>query len=429
MEGFDITEQCAAQLDYNDPLRDFRDRFYIPENTIYFDGNSLGLISKDAEYASHNILDEWKRLGVRAWMEARTPWFYFAEKLGEMICPLVGASPEEVVSTGTTTINIHSLISTFYNPKGKRKKILADQLNFASDIYALSSHINLRGYHSRDDLILTASYDSRFLDEEAIVQSMNDEVAMIFLPSVLYRSGQLLDMAYLTHEAHKRGIPIGFDCSHSVGVVPHKLNEWNVDFAVWCSYKYLNGGPGSSAFIYINKKHFQCVPKMQGWFGYVKEKQFDMLLDFEHQKSAGGWQISSPAILACAPLFGALKITREAGIEAIREKSKKMTNYLIFLIDQIISKEPYLFSLGSPRDEDKRGGHVALEREEESWRICKALKAKGVITDFRPPNIIRLAPVALYNTYHEIWRVVQYLKEIVDQGAYKLSGNDKGMIP
>jgi kynureninase len=425
---FDITEEFAHQLDRNDPLKGFRKRFVIPEDTIYFDGNSLGLISKEAELATQTVLDEWKKLGIRGWLEAQQPWFYFSEKLGEMVCPLVGAKPEEVVSTGTTTVNIHSLISTFYDPKGNRKKILADELNFASDIYALSSHLNLRGYNSSEDLILMASKDNRCLDEEAIIQSMNDEVALVFLPSVLYRSGQLLDMAYLTKEAHRRGILIGFDCSHSVGAIPHKFDKWEVDFAVWCSYKYLNGGPGSSAFIYINQKHFQRHPKMHGWFGYVKEKQFDMLLDFDHQKSAGGWQISSPSILGCAPLFGALRITREADIHKIREKSRKMTSYLISLIDQIISNEPYSFSVGSPREDKRRGGHVALERGADAWRICKALKAKGVIPDFRPPDIIRLAPVALYNTYHEIWRVVHFLKEIVDQKIYCEFDDEKEII-
>ena len=419
MYRFDTTDTCARTLDRDDPLKAFRKRFYIPRNTIYMDGNSLGLQSRDAEKTLKRTLGEWKQLGIRGWLEGEIPWFFLAEKLGSMAAELVGAEASEVVATGTTTINIHALVSTFYNPKGKRKKILSDALNFPSDIYALSSHLKLRGCDPREDLIRVSSSDGKTYSEEAIVQRMTDEVALIFLPSVLYRSGQLLDMPYLTDEAQKRGICIGFDCSHSVGAVPHQLDAWGVDFALWCGYKYLNGGPGCTAFLYINKNHFHRDPRLAGWFGYVKEKQFDMLPDFEHQKSAGGWQISSLGILGSAPLEGALHLILEAGMTRIREKSKALTSYLIFLVDHLLSDSPYDFEIGTPRDPERRGGHVALERKEDGWRICEALRARGVVPDFRPPNIVRIAPVALYNTYHEVWQVVQYLKEIVDTEAYE----------
>ena len=252
-----------------------------------------------------------------------------------------------------------------------------------------------------------------------IVELMDDDVALVMLFSVLYRSGQLLDMQYFTQEAHRRGIIIGFDCSHSAGVVPHHFDRWDIDFAVWCSYKYLNSGPGSTAFLYVNKKHFERTPALAGWFGYVKEKQFDMLLDFEPAHSAGGWQISSPGILSAAPIEGALQITLEAGIEAIREKSLTMTSYLMYLIDEYISGEPYRFTIGTPRVSSRRGGHVAIEHQTEAFRITEALKARGVISDFRFPNVIRIAPVPLYNTYCEIWRVVHYLKEIFDNREYE----------
>lgn len=414
---FESSESFSRKLDSEDPLAKFRQRFHIPEGTIYLDGNSLGLLSKDSERSLSRVLGEWKNLGIGGWLEAKRPWFYFAEELGAMCAKLVGAEPGEVVATGTTTVNIHALVHTFYHPSGKRKKILADELNFPTDIYALASILKLRGLDPSKNLILAQSQDNRTLDENMIVELMNDEIALVFLPSVLYRSGQLLNVEYLTEEAHKRGIPIGFDCSHSVGAVPHHFDKWRVDFALWCSYKYLNGGPGSTAFLYVNKEHFNSEPALAGWFGYVKDKQFDMGLSFEHARSAGGWQISSPAILSSAPLEGALKIILEAGIDRIRAKSLRMTSYLIYLIDELLSKPPYNFSVGTPREPHRRGGHIAVEHE-EGMRIGEALRARGVVPDFRPPNIIRTAPSPLYNTYHDIWETAQHLKEIIDKKEF-----------
>jgi kynureninase len=255
------------------------------------------------------------------------------------------------------------------------------------------------------------------LEEDDIVRLMNEEVAMVFLPSVLYRSGQLLDLHYLTEEAHKRNIPIGFDCCHSVGAVPHYFDKWGVDFALWCGYKYLNGGPGSTAFLYVNKRHFAREPALAGWFGHVKEKQFEMPLKFEHSENAGGWQISSPTILSAAPLEGSLKILLEAGIDSIRTKSLKMTSYLTSLVDDVLSRDPFNFSIRTPREEERRGGHVAIEHG-EAFRITEALRSRGVVADFRAPNIIRIAPIALYNTFHEVWQVIQHFKEIIEKKEY-----------
>ncbi|MBU7016845.1 MAG: kynureninase [Theionarchaea archaeon] len=423
---FEPDEDFAHEMDRKDPLQ-FRDQFYIPDKTIYMDGNSLGLLSKDAEESLLRVVTEWKTLGIKGWLEAESPWFYYAEKLGSKAAELVGASPEEVIVTGTTTVNLHSLVSTFYHPNGRKIKILADELDFPTDIYALKSQITLKGLNPDNHLALAPSEDGRTLNEEAIVKHMTEDIALVVLPSVLYRSGQLLDMPYLTEEAHKRGICIGFDCSHSVGVVPHSFDKWDIDFAFWCSYKYLNGGPGSTAFLYVNKRHFNKEPALPGWFGYVKEKQFDMSLQFEHAKSAGGWQISSPAILSTAPVEGALEITLKAGIENIREKSVKMTSYLMYLLDEL-SQEPYNFIIGTPRIPEKRGGHVAVEREKEAFRINEALKARGVVPDFRLPNIIRIAPIPLYNTYYEIWQVVHYLKEIIDSKEYECFSSQRKAI-
>jgi kynureninase len=220
---------------------------------------------------------------------------------------------------------------------------------------------------------------------------------------------------------------IGFDCCHSVGSVPHHFDKWGVDFALWCSYKYLNGGPGSSAFLYVNRRHFGREPALAGWFGYVKDKQFDMSFEFDHSRSAGGWQISSPCILSSAPLEGSLKVTLEAGIEAIRAKSLKMTSYLTHLVDELLSQSPYDFSIGTPREDARRGGHVAIEHQ-EALRISEALRSRGVIPDFRPPNIVRIAPTPLYNTYHEIWRVVQHLRDIIEKKEYERFSKERKAI-
>ena len=418
---FSLDEQFALQLDSDDPLSEYRNHFYIPKNTIYLDGNSLGLLSKEAEQSLLRVVSEWKELGILGWYKSEKSWFYFGEDLGELAAPLVGAEPKEVIATGTTTVNLHSLVSTFYHPEeGKRSKIIADELDFPTDIYALKSQIRLKGLDPKEHLILIPSDDGRTIDEEKVINRMDDDVALILLPSALYRSGQLFDMERITQSANDLDIPIGWDCSHSVGVVPHKFDEWGVDFAFWCSYKYLNSGPGGTGFLYLNKKHFDKEPGLAGWFGSEKDKQFDMSLDFIHAKSAGGWQISSSNILCSAPIEGALTLTLQAGIDNIRQKSTKQTDYLIYLVDNLISRDPYNFKIGTPRNPDKRSGHIAIEHNTEARRICDCLRIKyNVISDFRRPNVIRLAPIALYNKYHEIWYVVQCLKQIIDEREYE----------
>lgn len=408
----------ARALDEKDKLTGFRKRFYIPENTIYVDGNSLGLLSQDAEQSLQRVLHEWKTMGIRGWLEADRPWFYFAEEIGEMASPLVGASAGELIFTGTTTVNIHSLISTFYHPEGPRNKILADELNFPSDIYALKGQIKQRGLDPDDVLLLAPSENGKTLEEDTIIRMMTDDVALVYLPSVLYASGQLLDMQRLTEAAHSRGIPIGFDCSHSAGVVPHHFNRWGVDFATFCSYKYLNGGPGCSAFLYVNKKYFGKEPLMAGWFGYVKDKQFDMSLHFEHAQSAGGWQISSPGVLGSSTMEGSLKIINEAGIAAIRQKSLLLTSFLVELMQDMGLFSTHGFSIATPPQDERRGGHIALTHPAEALRICSALKNRNIIPDFRAPDTIRIAPVPLYNSFEEVYLVVKNLKEIMDNREY-----------
>ncbi|MFW6142040.1 MAG: kynureninase [Candidatus Saliniplasma sp.] len=414
----DTSEEYAKKMGYEDPLSRFRDDFYIPKGIVYLNGNSLGLLSKRAEECVVKVKKEWKELGIQGWTEGETPWFFMAETLGEMMADMVGAKVKEVVATGTTTVNIHSLVSTLYKPDGKGDKILADELNFPTDIYALEGLLELKGFDPEKKLKLVPSSDGDTLDEDKIVEMMTDDVALIHLPSVLYRSGQFLDIEYLTEEAHERGILIGFDCSHSAGVIPHELHDWGVDYAAWCGYKYLNGGPGCGAFLYLNERHFDKEPRIKGWFGYEKERQFELNLEFVHEKSAGGWQISSPAILSSAPLLGSLEIIKEAGLNNIREKSKKITDYFISLVDEVLRERPYDFEVISPRDAEDRSSHVAVEHEKADV-ISSLLREKRFITDYRPPNVIRIAFSPLYNTYWEAWETMMTIKKIIDEGKHE----------
>ena len=419
------TLEYARSLDQSDELAEFRERFYLPPNTIYMDGNSLGLLSRDAEAAALNAINQWKTLGIEGWMSANPPWFYLAEELGKMQTELVGAKPEELVVASSNTVNLHNLVATFFQPEGKRTKILTDDLNFPSDHYALQSQLWLKGLDPAEHLVVVKSRDGRTISEDDLIAAMTDEIALVFLPAVLYRSGQLLDMERLTREAHARGILIGFDGCHSVGAVPHRLSEWGVDFAMWCNYKYLNGGPGATAGLYVNERHFGKRPGLSGWFGYRKDKQFDMVYDFEGAASAGAWQIGTTHLLSSAPLLGSLKIFQEAGIDRVRAKSLRMTDYLMELIDAL--PESYGYAIGNPREAERRGGHVALEHA-EAIRICKALKQHGIVPDFRFPNVIRLAPVALYNTFEDVWRTVEALKQIVDGKEYEQFPTEREVV-
>lgn len=419
------TRDCAEMLDRQDELSKYRNEFYLQPGSIYLDGNSLGLLSKRAEQKLHNLLHSWKTLGIDGWMQGKYPWFYLSEKLGEMSAPLVGAEPEEVIVTASATTNLHQLVATFYKPEGNRTKILADELNFPSDIYALQSQLRLKGYDPDKHLVRVKSRDGRLIEEEDIIAAMTDEIALIILPTVLYRSGQLLDIERLTKEAHARDILIGFDGCHSVGAIPHHFSKWGVDFAYWCNYKYLNSGPGGVGSLYINKKHFGRLPGLAGWFGSNKDKQFDMEHTFTPADTAGAFQIGTPHILSAAPLIGSLEMFAEATIEKVRKKSLHINQYLMELIEYELAG--FGFTIGNPREDARRGGHVCLEHEEAA-RICKALKENGIVPDFRAPNVVRLAPVALYTSYTEVWDAVQVLKKIIQEKQYEKYENKREVI-
>ena len=414
-----LTRGYAESKDRDDPLASFKQRFYVQEGTVYMDGNSLGLLSRDAESSLLKTLEEWKTLGIDGWLKGDPPWFYLGEELGRRSAHLVGASPDEVVVAGTTTVNLHALVSTFYEPIVGRRKIVAGELDFPSDIYALQAQIQLKGGDPQSDLVKIASRDGRVIEEDDIIAALDDSVALVLLPSVLYRSGQLFDIERITAAAHEHGIPVGWDCCHSAGVIPHRFDEWDVDFAFWCNYKYLNAGPGGIASMYVNQKHFGMLPALPGWWGYQKDRQFDMLHEFKAAEGAGAWQISTITVLSAAPLIGSLQIMDDAGIERVRAKSLALTDYLVALIEGTgITGIDFGCEIGTPSEHGRRGGHIAVEHEHAA-AIARSLKARGVVPDFRPPNVIRLAPVPLYTSFIDVWHTVQHLREIIETGEYR----------
>jgi len=408
--------EFAKAMDEKDVLKGFRARFYIHEDEIYMDGNSLGLASRDAEDSLQNMLRVWKEEAIRIWGAEDGRYFNYSKVLAEKAKDLINADAEEIIFMGSITTNIHQALATFYKPTEDRYKIIVDELNFPSDIYATKSIIELKGYSIEDALVRIGTRDGRTILEEDIIAEMKDDVALILLPSVLYRSSQLLDMERITREAHDRNILVGWDLAHSMGSVPHDFKKIDPDFAVWCTYKYLNGGPGATAGMFINKRHFGESSGLKGWFGSKDESQFLMSHDFDQDRDANGWLLGTHSLFSMAPIEGSLDMFNETGMDNIRKKSLHITAYLMYLIDSKLAR--YGYSVGNPRENSRRKGHVALEHE-EAYRISLALRDNKVIPDYREPNVIRLAPIALYNTYQEVYRLVEILEEIVVSKAYE----------
>ncbi|MEK5389944.1 kynureninase [Margalitia sp. FSL K6-0131] len=425
MRNFESSLEFAKKKDLEDPIKHIRERFCVKENEIYMDGNSLGLCSKDAKEALYHIVDMWEKHGIGIWDVEDSRYFMYQNVLGEKLAELIGAEANEVTVMTNTTINIHQGISTFYQPTPERYKILVDDLNFPTDRYAVDSQVRLKGYDPADAVKVISSSDGRYLSEDDIIEGMTEDVVLILLPSVFYRSAQLLDMERITNEAHARGIIIGWDLCHSIGAVPHDFKSFNPDFAVWCNYKYLSAGPGAIAGFYINKKHFQKEPGLAGWHGNKNETQFQLRQQFDHELNAHGWQTGTQPLLSMAPLEGVLNIYHEVGMEKIRAKSLDITAYLMYLIDNRLAK--YGFTIGNPSEDHKRGGHVSLEHD-EAYRICKALKSHKVIPDFREPNVIRLAPVALYVSYEDVYKLVEILEDIAVHREYENYKTERTLV-
>jgi kynureninase len=420
------TPEEASRLDAADPLAHLRAHFYLPEGQIYLDGNSLGLLSRESEAATLKVLDQWKRLAVDGWTRAEPPWFSFAEELSRLLAPLVGAAPEEVIAANSTTVNLHQLLATLFQPQGRRTKLLIDSLAFPSDSYAVRSHLRLRGLEPAAHLVVVPSRDGLTLDEDEILAAMTAEVHTAVLPSVVYTSGQLLDMERLAAGARQRGVLLGLDCSHSIGALPHRLSEWGVDFAFWCHYKYLNSGPGGAGGLFLHRRHFGRAPGLAGWWGSDKSRQFDMAPEITPAAGAGALQIGTPSILSLAPLQGALELVTAAGIAEIRQKSLRQTEYLMALADTYLSEHG--FTVANPREPERRGGHVALAHPEAA-RIARALKDAAVVPDYRPPHIVRLAPVAHYTTFAECLEAVQRLRTIIQTRAHERYPPARDLIP
>lgn len=415
------TEAAAREYDSADPLATFRDRFTVPDD-LYLDGNSLGPVSAEAEAALELAIDQWRRLGIRAWTDADPPWFEYGERLGDRLAPHIGARDHEVVAANSTTVNIHTLIGTVLDADGVEPPVLVDELDFPTDHYAIRAQLRQRGYDPEADLVVVESRDGRTIAESDVIDAMDaHEPGIVFLPSVLYRSGQLLDIQRLTEAAHERDILAGFDLAHSVGVVPHDLSAVGVDFAVWCHYKYLNAGPGAIGGLYVHERHHGLTPALAGWWGHDKATQFEMQPRYTPASGAGAWQIGTVNVFSAAPLFGALDVLDEAGIERVREGSLDRTAYLLALVDEHLVDTPY--EIGTPREPDRRGGHVAIEHP-AAERISRALRDRGVIVDYRPPNVIRVCPAPLYVGFQEVYRAVEHLAEIEATGEYEQYGDD-----
>jgi kynureninase len=402
--AFDPAESFARHLDETDPLRHYRDQFHIPRRrdgrpAIYFCGHSLGLQPRAARALVERELDAWARLGVDAHFEGESPWYSYHENFRDTGARLVGALPGEVVFMNSLTVNLHLMMMTFYRPTPQRYRILADAPVFPSDLYALQSQLRHHGFDPAEGLQLV-----RAEDVEEILDHHGAEIALVLLSGVNFLTGQYFDLPRLASAARRRGCVMGLDLAHAAGNVVLRLHEWDIDFAVWCSYKYLNAGPGAVAGCFVHDRHGRDVslPRLAGWWGNDPATRFRMheQADFIARAGADGWQVSNPPILAMAPLRASMALFDEAGMPALREKSERLTGYLYYLLERLPGRP---FEVVTPADPARRGCQMSLLVRDRPRELLRALQAEGVVCDFREPNVIRVAPVPLYNTFQEVW--------------------------
>jgi kynureninase len=418
--NFSPDEKFALQLDAEDPLRQFREKFHLPlgadgKPLIYLAGNSLGLMPKSARELVDQELDDWAKLAVDAHLGAKTPWYPYHETVREPAARLAGAQPNEVICMNSLTVNLHLMMATFYRPAETRFKILMEEPAFPSDTYAIKTQIVHHGFDPKDALVLARPREGEFTvrqdDIEALLEKQGDEIALVLFAGVNFFTGQLFEIEKITAVAQKRGCVVGIDLAHAIGNVPLALHDWKVDFAVWCSYKYLNAGPGAVAGAFVHERHAtnRELPRLAGWFGNDPNTRFRMHLEpeFIPVPSADGWQVSNPPIFSMAPLRASFAIFDEAGgMEALRAKSINLTGYLQYLVE--FGGHSRL-TIVTPRETDARGCQLSIQVHEHPKELFKKLEEAGVKCDFREPNVIRAAPTPLYNTFHEVWRFARIL--------------------
>jgi len=415
---FQPGEKFAFAMDAADPLAHFRTRFSLPKTktgkeSIYLCGHSLGLQPNTAAAYIEQELRDWANLGVEGHFHGKNPWMPYHRLLTDQSAVLVGAKPSEVVVMNSLTVNLHLMMVSFYHPTAQRHKILVERGAFPSDQYAVKSQIRFHGFDPSVSLLeLTPRPgESCMQDEdiEAVIDREGNSIALILLGGVNYVTGQLFDLPAITQAGHRRGCVVGFDLAHAVGNVPLRLHDWNPDFAVWCNYKYLNGGPGCIGACFVHERHAHAdLPRFAGWWGHDEATRFQMGPEFHPIAGAEGWQLSNPPILALAPLRASLDIFSEAGIERLREKSVSLTAYMEFLLERQASVK---FSVTTPRETHRRGAQLSIRIAHNGRSVCDRLASQGIIGDWREPDTFRVAPVPLYNSFHDVYSFAQSFKD------------------
>lgn len=415
---FENSLAFARSLDAEDPLKNYREEFHYPQHNgkdvIYFTGNSLGLQPKRTQRFVDEIMKAWKELAVEGHFKADKPWWDYHERLAKPLSKIVGAQPEEVSVMNTLTVNLHLLMVSFYRPEGKRVKILCEEKAFPSDQYMLQSQVRHHGLDPEEVIIEVSKREGenfwRTEDVVRNIQEAGDELALVLMGGVNYYNGQVFDMKAITDAGHAAGAMVGWDLAHAAGNVTLKLHEWNVDFAAWCSYKYMNSGPGNLSGIFVHERHLgkDDIPRFEGWWGTKKEVRFQMKPEFDPIPTADAWQLSNPPVLALAPYLAALELFEEVGMPTLIEKRNKITAYLEFVLKEIDKEVPSSFEIITP---DNRGCQLSVYLHGEGRELFDFLMDNGVVPDWREPNVIRLAPAPFYCSYEDMYHFGQLLKK------------------
>lgn len=413
------TYQQAQKLDQNDPLRAYRDEFHFPQHegkdSIYLCGNSLGLQPKGVKAALNQELEQWKTYGVEGHFKGEMPWMYYHKFLSQQSANIVGASPSEVVVMNTLTTNLHLMMVSFYRPTTTRFKIIMEAGAFPSDQYAVESQIRFHGFSPPTSIIeVTPRAGEETLRTEDIINTIKyhgNEVALVLFGGVNYYTGQFYDIESITKAAHDVGAIAGFDLAHAAGNIPLKLHDWQVDFAVWCSYKYLNSGPGGPSGAFVHERHGNNpeLPRFAGWWGHDEEHRFLMKKGFVPMKGAAGWQLSNAQIFSFAAHKVSLDLFDKVGMTALRKKSEKLTAYMESLINDL-NKEGHQYNIITPSDTKDRGCQLSILTDEKGADLYQQLTQKGVICDWREPNVIRVAAVPMYNSFMDVYKFVELLR-------------------